>query len=42
MKILKSLGFILFFCVISEISNINNAEAAACTVTDGVYSEAEI
>jgi hypothetical protein len=42
MKILKGLSFLLFFCVISEISNINNAEAAACTVTDGVYSEAEI
>ena len=42
MKFLKGLSFLLFFCVISEISNINNAEAAACTVTDGVYSEAEI
>ena len=34
--------FFSIFLVISEISNINNAEAAACTVTDGVYSEAEI
>ncbi len=42
MKILKGLSFCLFFFVISVISNINNAEAAACTVTDGVYSEAEI
>ena len=42
MKFLKDLSFLLFFCVISEISNINNAEAAACTVTDGVYSETEI
>ncbi len=42
MKFLKGLSFLLFFCVISEISNINNAEAAACTVTDGVYSETEI
>ena len=42
MKILKGLSFFLFFFVISVISNINNAEAAACTVTDGVYSEAEI
>ena len=42
MKFLKGLSFLLFFCVISEISNINNAEAGACTVTDGVYSETEI
>ena len=42
MKIIKGLCFLLFFSVISEFSNTNNAEAAACTVTDGVYSEAEI
>ena len=42
MKFLKSLYFLIFFCVITETVNISNAEAAACTVTDGVYSEAEI
>mgnify|MGYP001351019605 FL=1 len=42
MKILKSLSFLLFFFIIFEIANLNKVEAAACTVTDGVYSEAEI
>ena len=42
MKFLKSLYFLIFFCVIFETFKISNAEAAACTVTDGVYSEAEI
>ncbi len=42
MKILKSLSFLLFFFIIFEIVNLNKVEAAACTVTDGVYSEAEI
>ena len=42
MKIFKILSFFLFFCFIFEIVNINRAEAAACTVTDGVYSETEI
>ena len=42
MKILKGLSFLLFFFIISEIANFNKAEAAACTVTDGVYSETEI
>ena len=42
MKFLKSLYFLIFFCVISQTVSISNAEAAACTVTDGVYSEAEI
>jgi len=42
MKFLKGLYFLIFFCVISQTVSISNAEAAACTVTDGVYSEAEI
>ena len=42
MKILKGLSFLVFFFIVSEISNLNNVEAAACTVTDGVYSETEI
>ena len=42
MKFLKSLYFLIFFCVISQTVSMSNAEAAACTVTDGVYSEAEI
>ena len=42
MKFLKGLYFLIFFCVIFETFKISNAEAAACTVTDGVYSEAEI
>ena len=42
MKIFKILSFFLFFCFIFEIVNINKAEAAACTVTDGVYSETQI
>ena len=42
MKFLKGLYFLIFFCVISQTVSMSNAEAAACTVTDGVYSEAEI
>ena len=42
MKILKSLSFLLFLFIIFEIANLNKVESAACTVTDGVYSEAEI
>ena len=42
MKIFQSLLFLLVFTFVFEISSINRADAAACTVTDGVYSEAEI
>ncbi len=42
MKILKGLIFLLFLGFISGIVIINKVDAAACTVTDGVYSEAEI
>ena len=42
MKILKVSLFLSFFCFISQLSFVNNADAAACTVTNGVYSETEI